>query len=312
MVEDGDDDGSSPPSPPASPSPLMKRVFDLADAADAADHTLANDNALVRKLLGSYFSEGAGSLDSSPLIEEACDQLWGRVAGMGCRPPDGWTGTVIMSLFLLAGGDRGQELSVQLWRAVAHPAERMHEGLGRFIMRRAAAAATGTSTATAATAASVERRSVLLPPVLLRDFVVATLRRGGHPAPLVAQQRNSRSGQGSGGGGKEDGGGAGAGADPNPVQYGLRLSLFVASHILENETSLQANSNGPAAVPAAAAATWETWRWNVHLEVCLRVFFFDESGNECSLLVLVVCQGRIPAVFFARWGWSRQNRLARR
>lgn len=226
-------------------SKLMERVFDLAEA-DAEDHTLANDNALVRKLLGSYFSEGAESLDSSALVEEACGRVWARVAKFGCRPPDGWMGTVIMSLFLLAEKGCREELSVQLWRVVAHPAEAMHAGLGRFIMRRAAVAA------------------VVVSPVLT-DFAVAVLRRGGHPPPPAAQQRDCSSGQGFGGKEEEeeeeeDGGGAA----PAPSQSGLRLALFVASHILE--TSLQAN-NGTAA--------WEAWRWNIHLEVlvwfCLAV-----------------------------------------
>ena len=228
-------------------SVMMDRVFDLADA-DAADHTLANDNPLVRKLLGNYFSGGAGSLDSSPLLVEACDRVWGRVAAMGCRPPDGWTGTVIMSLFLLAEPGRREELSVQLWRAVAHPAEKVHSGLGRLIMRRAAAAA--------ATAMEEERTHTS---PMLRDFVVATLRRGGHPPPPpVAQQRIGGIGHGLGAGEEEeeeeeDGGGVA----PAPSQHGLRLSLCVAAHVLE--TSLQATDE--------AAAAWEAWRWDIHLEV---------------------------------------------
>lgn len=222
----------------------MERVFDLAEA-DAADHTLANnDNALVRKLLGNYFSQGAGSLDNGALVEEACGRVWDKVAGMETRPPDGWTGTVIMSLFLLAGKDCREELSVRLWRAVAHPAEKMHDGLGLSIMRRAVAAAT--------TAAVEEDGSSETP--VLKDFVVSTLRRGGHPPPAVAQQQHSSSnGQGFGGGQEEDRSGTA------PSQYGLRLAFLVASDVLETSSSVQDN-NG-------TAAAWETWRWNLHLEV---------------------------------------------
>lgn len=215
---------------------LLQQVFDLAEDAD---HTLATSSTLFRKLLRGYLRDSAGRLHSSSLIQEACQQLWARLATtLECRPPDGWVSTVVTSMFLLAAEDRREELALQIWRAVAHPAdEKQDNGLGREIMREVAV-----------------QQQTGAHRLALMDFVVATLKRGGHPPEAVGGDDLARGGE------QEDG------VALAPSQRGLRLALSVASLILE--AFLQDDEGSAAAAPPEpSAATFEEWRWDLHLEV---------------------------------------------
>lgn len=242
---------------------LLQQVFDLADDARDDNHTLLNgdhiDNSLVRKLLRRYFREDAGRLDSSSMIQASCTQVWDTLGRMGNRPPDGWASMVVASLFLLTTKDCGEELLVQAWRLVAHPAEERYNGLGRFIMRRAAAAA-----------AAEEEHPGPRSRLALMSYAAATLRGGGHPPPppppsLSLQQQPSSFRFGEGDGGEEAGGGE---LLRPPSECGLRLALDVASHVLESCLKQQ-EDKGEAAEEEVSATALESWRWDIHREVCV-------------------------------------------
>lgn len=265
-----DGDGSSTTSTAASL--LLQQVFNLADDAYGDGHKLVNDddndNALLRKLLRGYFKKDAGHLNSSSMIQSSCTQVWDTLGRKENRSLDGWANMVVTSLFLLTAKGCGEELMVQIWRLVAHPAEERYSGLGRFIMRRAAAAA--------AAAEEEEKYPRSRSRLALMSFAVATLRGGGHPPPPPpptpsAQQQPSSSRSRGGDGGEEAGG---EGLLPPPSHCGLRLALDVASHSLEACLQEQ-EDKGEAAAPAASnegeisATALEAWRWNIHQEVCV-------------------------------------------
>lgn len=236
-----------------TPAALLAQVFELADGSDHAPET--TNSTLFRKLLRKYFSDEAGRLRSSDMIQRACGELWSRLHEMECRPPDGWASIVVTSLFLLTAKDRGEELVMHMWRIVAHPAEEKYDnGLGRKLMRQAAVAG-GTAEHGARTLA-------------LMTLVVDTLRRNGCP-PEPDSWRSSGSSVARGGTEKKE--------PLVPSPCGLRLALNVASHTLETFLHV-GEGEGRRVPPEVSAEVFEAWRRDVHLEVCL-----SRGGEDSSL-----------------------------